>query len=164
MRTVHYLCRKPGASGELVYPNELIGDYQTLGSFFLGGSDSTGFDEVYVFHAYMEGAVIPIELRRTSATMLLAHADGIGKFAFKAVQSGVPAKYAGSHSFPDEKLVRQLAPRDRAALEDAARSKDFFFVGYSPRLDSTTPPATPDHPSKPDSPDASKQRVRPRRR
>lgn len=146
MRAVHYLCRKPGAFGELVYPDELPENYQTLGSFFLGGSDPLGFDEVYVFHAYQEGAVIPLELRRTGASILLAHADGIGDFAFRAVQSGVPARYAGNYPFPDEKLVRQLAPQDRTVLEDAAQSKDFFFVGYSPRLDRPAPPLTPDHP------------------
>ncbi|WP_367159793.1 hypothetical protein ABUE34_12060 [Kozakia baliensis] len=146
---MHYLCRKPGASGELVYPDELPENYQTLGSFFLGGSDSTGFDETYIFHAYREGAVIPLELRRTSASILLAHADGIGDFAFRAVQSGLPARYTGNYPFLDEELVRQLAPRDRAALEDAAQSKDFFFVGYSPRLDRPVPPPTPDQTDSP---------------
>lgn len=150
MRSVHYLCRKPGSVGELVYPLELPDGYQSLGSFFLGGSDVSSVDEVYRFPVYLDGSVLPSELRHIRGAIFEAEIQAIGRFAFRAIQAGMPARYTGAYPFDDIKLVRQLAPRNRAFLEEVALTKDFMFVGYSPRIDDATPlPPAPTGPAPP---------------
>lgn len=136
MRQVHYLCRRPGAERELVYPQEMPPGHQSPGSFFLPGNPEKGVDEEYEFYAYRGGEVVAIPARKSDRDSLVAIVDGIGGFQFLTSLAGIPARYVGNLPFPDQGMVaRQLAPIDREELERAARDKDFFFVGYSPRLD-----------------------------
>ena len=137
-RTVHYMIRKPGARGELIYPSELntSDDYYGFGSFFLGGHDHSDVCEVYGFWAIRQGRAIETKLVLQSSNAFRATVDGVGKFDFRAKKVTIPARYTGDHrGFTDGLLIRQLAPFDHDTLDKAALENDFFFVGFTPKLD-----------------------------
>jgi hypothetical protein len=136
MRVIHYMVRRPEHLGELIYPLELFDPgYYGYGSFFIDGHHIDDVDQAYLFYAVRDDQLLPIELRSVDDTSFEADVDGVGLFIFKATRVGVPARYAGQYPFPpDTLLVRQLAPKDRPALEQAAHEHDFYFTGYSPQI------------------------------
>lgn len=139
MRTVHYMIRKRGVSGETIYPSELDDDdgYYGIGSFFLSGFDEWDpLDKAYSFWAIHEGRPIETMLERRTAATYFVDVGRIGQFGFKARRVGVPAVYMGTSSaINDPLLIRQLAPIDQDSLERAVRDFDFYFVGFTPNID-----------------------------
>lgn len=139
MRTVHYMVRKLGTSGEAIYPSELDENdgYYGVGSFFLSGIDEWDrLDKVYSFWAIRDGRPIETMLERRTAARFFVDVGQIGQFGFKARRVGVPVVYAGtSAAINDPLLIRQLAPLDQDGLERAVRDFDFYFVGLTPNLD-----------------------------
>jgi hypothetical protein len=138
MRTVHYMVRKPNAVREALYPSELDEreDYYGVGSFFLSGNHADDLDAAYSFWAVRDGRAIETKLERRSEAVYVAAVDRIGAFGFTARKVGDTVKYGGSFgAFGDSLLIRQLAPFDHDALDRAVREFDFYFVGFTPKLD-----------------------------
>lgn len=143
MRTVHYMCRKPGDVCALVYPFETDDSYQGSGSFFLAGGWEDDVDDAYNFQTLLGDGVAYAKLVREHGSMFAAVIDGIGRFRFRASTTGIPARYAATARLAEGPLlVRQLIPQERRRLETAAIENGFVFLGHSPRLEDdggTTP-------------------------
>lgn len=135
------MVRRPEHLGELIYPTELFDPgYYGYGSFFINGRHINDVDQTYLFYAVRDDQPLPIKLRSIGSALFEADVDGVGLFVFKATTVGVPARYAGRYPFPpDTLLVRQLAPKDRPALERAVYEHDFYFTGYSPQIEAPSP-------------------------
>lgn len=137
-RMVHYMIRRPGAAGEVIYPFEFEAsdDYYGFGAFFLGGRHVDDVDEAYTFWAIRDSRAIPTKLFRQTANVFTVAIDGVGQFRFRAKKMSDPARYTGGYAgFGDDRLVRQLAPFDHRALDVAVWEHDFYFVGFTPKLD-----------------------------
>lgn len=138
IRNVHYMIRKPGASAELIYPSDLDEreDYYGYGAFVIAGRDEEDVDEIYNFLAIRETRAVPIKLERRTTTVFRAMVDGVGEFWFTARRIATPARYTGRYSgFEGGELIRQLAPADHSLLDATVRKHDFYFVGFTPKLD-----------------------------
>lgn len=132
---VHYLVRHPSIPGELLYPDEVDENYQSFGTFFLVGKTFDDVRDKYIFFAVLNGNVIASNLTRIRDSSLYnAAVEGVGRFEFRATSIGAGGLYAGTYK-PSEGLyaVRQLEIRSHAILNSAARDKNFFFVGYTPK-------------------------------
>ena len=132
------MIRKPGVSGEVIYPSDLDDreDYYGNGAFFIGGQHEEDVDEVYAFLAVRETRVVTIKLERRTQTVFHATVEGVGGFHFTAKRMSNPARYSGRHTkYEDGWLIRQLAPADHRLLDAAVRKLDVYFVGFTPRID-----------------------------
>lgn len=132
------MIRKPGAVGEVIYPSELdVGkEYYGFGSFFLSSHNKRKIDSIYSFWAIWRNQAVETKLERQSSNVFRVQFDGVGKFEFRARNINSPARYTGQYrGFDDKWLIRQLAPFDHELLDAAILKHDFYFVGFTPKLD-----------------------------
>lgn len=137
-RNVHYMIRKPGVLAEFIYPSDLDEDenYYGYGTFVIEGRDNEDVDDIYDFLAIREARVVKIKLERRTKTVFHAMVDGIGEFQFTARRMATPARYTGGDAnFEGGELIRQLVPADHGLLDAAVRKHDFYFVGFTPKLE-----------------------------
>lgn len=137
-RNVHYMIRKPSASAEVIYPSDLDDreDYYGYGAFVIAGQHEKDVDDFYSFLAIRETRVVAVKLERRTAIFFRAMVDGVGEFWFTARRVATPARYTGSYSsFEGGRIILQLAPADHNYFDAAVRKHDFYFVGFTPKLD-----------------------------
>lgn len=135
---VHYLVGQPARKSSLVYPIELYDEnYVGFGDFYLLGKAGTEIGDLYSFYAIRGGQIVPTTLMpyRGSKSFFQVEVSGIGDFVFYAQPLSFKPPYAGGVvSAKGLVALRRLCSWQPQELNRACLEKDFYFVGYSPRI------------------------------
>lgn len=136
---VHFLVRHPEELNAYLFPTELRDrSHVGFGGFFTLGEDSSAPpNESYLFYAVNDEQLVAVELQRSRGrkTVFQANVDGIGVFQFRATQVRNPGKYVGEVAEASGfGVIHRFKPKVPALLDAAARRHNFYFVGYSPRV------------------------------
>jgi hypothetical protein len=135
---VCYLVQGAGAERGLVFPQELPKSHHAAGSFYLLGAPGDHLLESYLFHAVQADDVIETRLnrRRRGRAFFEVGVAGVGVFVFHARPLTRRVPYTGrARILRGLVALRQLQSWTSEQQENACREHQFYFVGYSPRID-----------------------------
>lgn len=137
---VHFLIRSPAGKRGLLYPSEIdIPEFYSVGSFYLMGIKGSRLADSYTFHAVQKDNIIVVQLKAaegTSYAFYRAIVEGVGNILFYAQSLSVEYPYLGSNPG----LLNNIASRRLRAwkpyqLDALCEKHQFYFVGYSPRIE-----------------------------
>lgn len=138
MKAVHYLIRHPSVAG-LIYPVELDEPgYVGFGAFYLLGATGDRIGDAYVFHAVHQQQILETTLTeyRGTRSFFQAQVSGVGSFVFYAQPMRQKPPYVGAMPAAGNLVaLRRLRAWQPDALNRACHEHEFYFVGYSPRVD-----------------------------
>ena len=139
---VHFLIRHPNQPRTVIYANDLRNrQYGSFGGFFLMGDNAGDTHESYVFPAIQDGKILAIQLKLVGNTKSVFRAivPNVGAFDFRSYPFRDPPAYGGkSTSMAGMLALQQLKATQPGELDSVVRAHDFYFVGYSPRINVTT--------------------------
>lgn len=132
------MVRHPKEKRALIYPIEIEEkDYVGFGSFYIFGEIGADPEETYHFNAILGEEVIQVNLLRRQKSKNLFHVavPGIDNFVFFAGGMRTQPRYTGGFNQLTEKVaIRKLRPINPAQFEQACKERNFYFIGYTPRL------------------------------
>jgi len=134
---IHYLIRHPTLDG-LIYPAELEDEeYFGFGSFYLLGKTGAFIGEAYRFYAIRGEETVQTTLLpyRNSRSFFRAEVTDVGSFLFYAQPIARKPSYIGKAARASNLVaVRRLRSWQPDELDRACQEHNFYFVGYSPRV------------------------------
>jgi len=138
---VHYLIKNPSAVGGLIYPNEnsnIVGEgYVGFGGFYLLGTAGASISGSYRFIAIRNKHLIETKMNvyQDSRNYFMVDLTEVGRFLFFAQPIPKGSNYVGRHpavrNLVALKRLRSWRPND---LELACKRHNFYFIGYTPRI------------------------------
>lgn len=139
MNAVCYLVKSGHLESGLIFPTEMTElDTATTGSFYLLARSSSATEDAYAFFAVRGERILRVVLERMdkARSFFRAQVPDVGAFMFYAQPMPRKIPYRGdAPQFQDHVAIRRLRSWRPNDLENACAKYEFYFVGYSPRLD-----------------------------
>lgn len=126
-------------AGEAIYPSELDAndEYYGVGALYIPGNHVDDLDEAYLLWAIREGRAVQTHIEARKSRIFVADVAGIGKFGFKLRPLEPLVRYTGNFQLNSKWLIGQLAPFEHDALDNAVIQHDFYFAGFTPKLNTS---------------------------